>query len=72
MPCYRFLDFFILILKFLRGVKSFKALIAKIYLITNGFGGQQVLTFPNSNSKNINAGTTAGFAKRSAGSSSKL
>jgi hypothetical protein len=60
-------------LEFLKEVQSFKALTAKIYLIINGLGGQQVLMYPypNSNRKSINEGTTAGFVKRSAVSSSE-
>jgi hypothetical protein len=44
------------------GVQSFNVLTAKIYLITKDSGGRQVL----------NAGTTAGFVKRLAVSSSEL
>ncbi len=39
---FRFLNFD---LEFLTGVQSFKALTAKIYLITNGLRGRQVLMF---------------------------
>ncbi len=37
-----------------KGVQSFKALNAKIYLITNGVGGRQVLMFPELNPKRGN------------------
>jgi hypothetical protein len=35
-----------LALVFLEGAQSFKALTAKISIITDGLGGQQVLMFP--------------------------
>jgi hypothetical protein len=54
------------------GVQSFKALTAKIHLITSSLGGQPVKMFAKSNPNSINAGTAAGFVKRSAVSSPEL
>jgi hypothetical protein len=60
-------------LEFLKGVQSFKALIAKIVLITNtGLGSRQVLMSPNSDPNRINVGSTADFVKKSALSPSEL
>jgi hypothetical protein len=52
--------------KFSSGIfkKCSKALIAKIFIVTNGLGGWQVLIFPELFLKSINAGTTAGFRVR--------
>ncbi len=55
-------------LEFLKDVQSFKVLIAKIFIVTNGLGGWQVLIFPELFLKSINAENTAGFVMRSAAS----
>jgi hypothetical protein len=60
-------DFLILIfeLEFLKGVQSFKALTAKIHLITSAWEVSQYKCFAKSNPNSINARTAAGYVKRS-------
>jgi hypothetical protein len=59
-------EFWILIfdLEFLKGVHSFKALTAKIHLITRAWEVGQYKCFAKSNLNSKNAGTAAGFGDR--------